>query len=203
MILVAAVVAGVLSGLFLARWKEETWQPPALRHAWLVVVFFLPQLLAFYLPVTRNLFPAPLAAASLALSQIGLFTFCLLNWRLAGMPLLAVGLLLNLAVILANGGLMPVSPETVVRLVSPEVAAQLEIGKRLGASKDILLPAEAIVFPWLADRFAPPDWIPYRFAFSVGDILIGIGAFVLLAFPTGKAASTKKGHLSHANQPNS
>lgn len=202
MILGVSVIAGILAGLFLARWKKQAWQPPALRHAWLVVVFFLPQLLAFYLPATRNLFPAPLAAASLVFSQLGLLTFCLLNWRLAGMPILAIGLLLNLVVILANGGLMPISPETVARLVSPEVLSQLEIGERLGASKDILLAPDAIVFPWLADRFAPPDWIPYRFAFSVGDIFIGMGAFVLLAFPTGNATSFKKGNLSYVNQPN-
>ncbi len=202
MILGAAVIAGILSGFLVARWKKETWQPPALRHAWLVVVFFLPQLLAFYLPATRNLFPAPLAAASLVISQLGLLIFCILNWRLAGMLILAIGLLLNLAVILANGGLMPISPDTVARLVSPEVFARLQVGERLGASKDILLAPESILFPWLADRFAPPDWIPYRFAFSIGDILIGLGAFILLAFPAGKAAFIKKGNFGYVNQPN-
>ncbi len=202
MILGVAVIAGILAGVCIAGWKKKPWQPPALRHPWLVVVFFLPQLLAFYLPATRNLFPAPLAAASLVISQLGLLTFCILNWRLAGMPILAIGLLLNLVVILANGGLMPINPETVARLVSPEVLARLQVGERLGASKDILLVPDAITFPWLADRFAPPDWIPYRFAFSLGDILIGLGAFILLAFPAGKAASIKKGNFSYVNQPN-
>lgn len=202
MILAAAVLAGILAGMCVARWKKKPWQPPALRHAWLVGVFFLPQLLAFYLPATRNYFPAPLAAASLVISQLGLLTFCILNWRLAGMPILAIGLLMNLAVILANGGLMPISPETVARLVSPEVLARLQVGERLGTSKDILLAPDAIVFPWLADRFAPPDWLPYRFAFSLGDILIGLGAFILLAFPTVKAASIQKGNFSYVNQPN-
>ncbi len=202
MILAAAVLTGILAAICIAGWKKEPWQPPAFRHSWLVVVFFVPQLLAFYLPATRNYFPAPLAAASLVISQLGLLIFCLLNWRLAGMPILAVGLLLNLVVILANGGLMPISPETVARLVSPEVLARLQFGERLGASKDILLAPEAIRLPWLADRLAPPDWIPYRFAFSVGDILIGGGAFVLLVFPAGKVASIKKGNLNNVNQPN-
>lgn len=202
MILGVAVIAGILSGLLVAGWKKEPWQPSAFRHSWLVVVFFLPQLLAFYLPATRNCFPAPLAAASLVISQLGLLTFCILNWRLAGMPILAIGLLMNLAVILANGGLMPISPETVARLVSPEVLARLQVGERLGTSKDILLAPDAIIFPWLADRFAPPDWLPYRFAFSLGDILIGLGAFILLAFPTVKAASIQKGNFSYVNQPN-
>jgi len=201
MILGLAVIAGILSGLFLARWKKETWQPPALKHSWLVLVFFLPQLLAFYLPSTRNLFPDHLVPASLVISQLGLLAFCTLNWRVAGMPVLTIGLLLNLAVILANGGFMPISTETVSRLVPPDTASKLEIGERLGASKDILLAPDEIVFPWLADRFAPPDWIPYRFAFSVGDIFIGLGAFILLAFPAGKAASIQKGSINYVNQP--
>lgn len=201
MILGAAVIAGILAGMCIAGWKKKPWQLPAFRHAWLVVVFFLPQLLTFYLPTTRNLFPAPFAAASLVISQLGLLTFCILNWRLAGMPILTIGLLLNLVVILANGGLMPISPDTVARLVSPEVLARLQVGERLGASKDILLAPDAILFPWLADRFAPPDWLPYRFAFSLGDILIGLGAFILLAFPTVKAASSQKGNFSYVNQP--
>lgn len=203
MILGVAVIAGILFGLFLAHWKKETWQPPALRHSWLVAVFFLPQLLAFFLPVTRNLFPDSLVAASLVLSQFGLLAFCILNWRTAGMPILTFGLLLNLVVILANGGLMPISTETVQRLVSPETASRLQVGERLGVSKDILLAPESIIFPWLADRFTPPDWLPYRFAFSVGDVFIGGGAFILLAFPTKKGASLQKGSVRYVDQPNS
>src|SRR5690348_13537816 len=33
----------------------------------------------------------------------------LLNWRLPGMPLLAVGLLLNIVAVVSNGGIMPYS----------------------------------------------------------------------------------------------
>ncbi len=202
MILGVAVILGILFGLFAARWKKESWQPPTLRHSWLVVVFFLPQLLAFFLPATRNLFPDPLASASLVVSQFGLFLFCILNWRTAGIPILTIGLLLNLVVILANGGFMPISTETVSRLVSPDTASQLAIGERLGVSKDILLAPHAIIFPWLADRFAPPDWISYRFAFSLGDIFIGLGAFILLVFPARQAASIQKGSVHYVNQLN-
>ncbi len=189
MILASAVVFGIVFGLLVARWNKETWRPPALSHSWLVAVFFLPQLLAFFLPATRNLFPDPLAAASLVISQCGLLLFCALNWRTAGVSILAIGLFLNLVVIFANGGFMPISTETVSHLVSPDTASQLEVGKRLGVSKDILLAPNTIIFPWLADRFTPPDWIPYRFAFSAGDIFIGLGAFILLAFPANQAAS--------------
>jgi hypothetical protein len=201
MILGVSVLAGILFSVLCAKWYRKAWQPPVFRHVWLVVVFSLPQFLAFYLPATRDIFPNQLVAASLVISQLGLLAFCLLNWQATGMPLLALGLLLNLVVILANGGFMPISTETAAQLVPADVAARLPVGERLGVTKDILLAPEAIVFPWLADRFVPPVWFLYRFAFSAGDVFIGLGAFILLAFPAGKEISLKKGNLSYVNQP--
>jgi hypothetical protein len=136
---------------------------------------------AFYIPFTRRIFPDWLASGSLVLSQITLLIFSLLNWRLPGMPLLIFGLGCNLAVILSNGGFMPLPVETASRLVSPSVIDSLELGGRISsASKDILLPGEQISLPFLSDRFVAPSFFPYRFAFSVGDVFIGLGAFWLL-----------------------
>lgn len=147
-----------------------------------MVLGFLPQMFAFYLPFTRRLYPDWLASASLVLSQLMLLVFALLNWRLPFMALLAFGLGCNLAVILANGGFMPLPVETASRLVSKSVLDGLEIGGRIGsASKDILLPEAQILLPLLADRFIPPSFFLYHFAFSLGDVFIGLGAFGLLA----------------------
>jgi hypothetical protein len=56
---------------------------------------------------------------------------------------------------------------------------RLVIGERVSsASKDILLPEANIHLPWLADRFVQS--VPYRFAFSLGDIFIATGAFWIL-----------------------
>ncbi len=201
MILGLAVIAGVLAGLFFARWTKSL--AASCPQAHLAGGCFFSATTVCLLPACHaKSFPAPLAAASLVISQLGLLTFCILNWRRAGISILTIGLLLNFVVILANGGWMPISPETVAQLVTPDAALHLEPGKRLGASKDILLAADAIVFPWLADRFAPPDWIPYRFAFSVGDIFIGAGAFILLAFPKQNTAFLQKESTHHANQSN-
>ncbi len=182
MILLTAIVIGLVAGWGYARWKGATWQSPVFKATWLVAVGFLPQFLAFYLPSTRKLFTDEAASVSLIASQILLLAFAALNIRLPGMPLLAFGLACNLAVILANGGFMPLTTDAASHLVSQTVMNRLVIGERVGsASKDILLSEAGMRLPWLADRFIPPKAIPYRFAFSLGDVFIATGTFWLLA----------------------
>jgi hypothetical protein len=178
LILLTAIIAGLLVGV-LATWRTGTkWQSPSFKHGWLVVVGFLPQFLAFFLPATRSLFPDWLAAASLVGSQVILLAFCILNRHLPGIFLITIGLGLNLIVILANGGFMPLPLETVAYLLPQETLVKLESGRRISASsKDILLPMKEISLPWLADRF----FMPFsQFVFSLGDVLIAVGTFWLL-----------------------
>jgi len=187
MVLLTAVLAGILVGWAYARWEGRTWRPPVFETTWLVVLGFLPQFFAFYFSPTRRLVPDWLASTSLVLSQVLLLAFALINRRLSGMLILMLGLGCNLLVILANGGFMPLPVETATRYISPTLLNRLEFGERIGAgSKDILLPETRIVFPWLSDRFTPPAFVPSRFAFSLGDIFIAVGAFWLLV----------KGHTS-------
>lgn len=94
--------------------------------------------------------------------------------------MLGLGLALNLLVIALNGGLMPISPETVSSITSSTAADTWEIGRRFGNTKDIVLPATEMHLGLLSDRFLLPDWVPYRVAFSLGDVLIGFGAFTLM-----------------------
>ena len=146
-----------------------------------MVLGFLPQFAAFYLPFTRRLLPDEIAAASLVCSQLALLAFALLNIHLPGMWLLTIGLCCNLSVILANGGFMPLPVETAAKLVPPSILNSLTIGERISsASKDILLPEARILLPWLSDRFVSASFMPYRFAFSLGDVLVATGAFWML-----------------------
>jgi hypothetical protein len=202
MILFFAVAAGFLAGLIRAKKEQTLWQTPELKYLWLVPIFFLPQLMAFYLPGIRNQMSDSLVSICLVSSQLGLIIFCLLNRQLPGMPVLTLGLFFNLIAIITNRGFMPISTLTAANLVPAQALANLEIGSRFGVGKDILLLREMIVFPWLADQFVPPHWFPYQFAFSLGDIFIGVGAFLLLASSPKSISTLTKGSFRDVNQSN-
>jgi Family of unknown function (DUF5317) len=188
MILLVAILAGMLVGLSIARIQKRPWTAPPLRKPWLAIIAFLPQFFIIYLPATRTHAADDLTAAGLIISLALLLVFCWFNRRLSGVWLLALGLFFNLLVTAANGGFMPISPQTASRLVSPETLAALGNGSRFGY-KDILLPTGQTRLLWLSDHFLPPEGFPYQVAFSLGDMFIAAGAFWLMV-TQGKVLET-------------
>lgn len=180
MILLSALVLGLLAGLARARWQRQSYLAPDLRDIWLALVAFVPQLVIAYLPATRELLPGWAAEALLAASLVLFLAFVWVNRRLPGMPILFAGIALNGLVMLANGGWMPISPETARHLAGGATVGISDLGQRFGA-KDVLLQTEDMRLPFLSDRFLLPDWSPYHVAFSLGDIILAIGVFWVLA----------------------
>jgi hypothetical protein len=152
-----------------------------------VLVAFIPQWFAFYLPATRDWVSDDLAAIALVSSQILLLVFAGLNRGQPGFWGLGVGLVLNLLIIVLNGGLMPISPDTVAQLVPEALPDALQIGSRFGASKDAISPVATTRLWWLSDCFLLPRWFPYQVAFSLGDVFIAAGAF-WLSWTTGNGS---------------
>jgi hypothetical protein len=179
-ILLFAVLIGMVFGLTRSYYYKRPFSLPELRFAWLVPLAFVPQWLIFYWPLTHLLPTHLLAAWALVISQVLLLLFTWANRRLVSFWVFGIGLALNLLVISLNGGLMPVSPETVQQIMPATTVHQLTLGSRVGSSKDVLLLEQQTYLAWLSDRFILPDWIPYKVAFSLGDVLIALGAFWLL-----------------------
>jgi hypothetical protein len=190
-ILLLAIAAGLLAGLAWARWRGHPYRLPELQYLWLVFVAFLPQFIFIYLPIPRRFSPDWAAAGFLLASQVMLLAFVWLNRRIFAMTVLLGGVVLNLAVMMANGGFMPISPQTASRLVSEDILRDVHSGSRFGA-KDILLNPEETRFEWLADRLLLPSWVPYQVAFSLGDVFIALGVFWLLIQPASSLQFRKQ-----------
>lgn len=180
MILAAAVVIGLAAGFIRAWIGKRPYRPVTLRLPGLVLFAFIPQWIAFYQSRTGVRLPDSWVPVLLVGSLIVLLIFAWLNRKLPGFWILGAGLLLNFIVIVANGGWMPISPETVRNLNPGAPESSWQIGKRLGGGKDIVLPVADTHLWFLSDRFLFPEWMPYRVAFSLGDVFIALGAFWLL-----------------------
>ncbi len=179
MILLSAIGLGLLVGFGRARWSGRNYGLFPLRHTWMAVLAFLPQLLMTAVAKYYWNLSDQIIGLTLIVSLVIFLGFVWLNLRAPGMPLLLGGLTLNLAVMLANGGLMPINPQTASRLVSEEKRQTQMLGDRFG-QKDVLLLKQDTHLELFSDRFLPPDWFPYQVAFSLGDICIGAGAFWFL-----------------------
>lgn len=191
MILLIALAAGLAAGVVLARWRGHSYQPPELRISWLAFLAFLPQFILLYLPYFRIRVSDQVSAVCLLASLLIFLGFAWVNRGLPGMSILLIGLALNLTVMAANGGFMPISPHTAGQLVPDGALLDFQSGDRFGV-KDIYLPPLDTRFEWLADRFLTPAWFSYRAAFSLGDVFIAIGAFGLLAW-TGLPEKNNRG----------
>jgi len=195
-ILLLGIVSGLLAGVLRAALRRCPYRLPIVRGFGLVLIAFVPQFLAFYAPVIPELVTMPMAAMALVSSQTLLLGFIWLNKANRAFWLLGVGLAMNLTAILANRGLMPISLETLQQLAPEIPVAAWKIGARFGTTKDIILAPDQIRLEWLADRFIAPAWFPQRVAFSLGDVLIAIGAFWLF-WQAGKCQRHVQAQMLH------
>ena len=125
------------------------------------------QLVLFARPVAEQVGAAgpPLYVASTIVVLVAL----LRNILQPGFALIAVGAVANLVAVLANGGAMPSDPHAWLALTGE---AQLPV---TGFSNSVLM-GPGTNFAFLGDIFVFPRPLPLANVFSVGDLLIAIGA---------------------------
>ncbi len=169
-LLLSAIFFGLLISLVRAKFKGRQLMVPEFEWLWLA-----PVAVAFQILILRSGTDS-LVAAGLVISQAFLLLFAWFNRKQSGFSLLTFGLALNLLVITLNGGLMPITPQMVAKL---NISSDFwEIGGRLGAGKDIVLPIAQTKLWVLSDRFflSFPGNL-YRVAYSPCDVLIALGVF--------------------------
>ena len=166
MFILYGVVAGLLVGL-LAGGRIEHLGDVRFRLAPLALLALAIQIVLFS-PLANGV-PESAARATYVVSTALVGVVVLANWRLAGLPLIAVGAALNLAAILANGGAMPASPSALAAL-----------GMGIGGNTNSVVVDHPALEP-LTDIFALPAWLPLANVFSVGDVLIGVGVAIAIA----------------------
>jgi Family of unknown function (DUF5317) len=101
------------------------------------------------------------------------------NLNVPGLPLVALGAIFNLVAIVANEGIMPT---TYAALAAAGLSAED------GFSNSAVV-ADPAVAP-LTDIFAMPPWLPFANVFSIGDVLIGLGIVLVIAFGMRGGAQT-------------
>ena len=167
MILALAVPVGLLVGSLLGG-RLDNLAGLRIRWAWLAVAG-----LAFQAVLFSEAGASAVGGAAPALyvaSTAAVLAAVLRNLRLAGMPIVALGSVSNLAAILANGGRMPT---TAAALATAGLDGP-------GAYTNSVVLDNPPLGP-LTDILAIPAGIPLANVFSVGDVLIAIGIVVVIA----------------------
>ncbi len=177
MVLLWAILLGLLIGLVRHRTLAHLAQLK-LRASWLVLLAVLIQILI--LPLGQG--AKPLVTWGMESFHIGsyllLLLFAVLNYRERALWPMALGMLSNFIVITANGGHMPASIDAL------RAAGRIATVEKLltdGVSGNVILMSEQTKLNFLGDIFWLPGWVPWANAFSVGDLLLGVGVIWLLA----------------------
>jgi hypothetical protein len=177
-----AIIALVIIVALLRGGSLRNFAAVELRWLPLVIAGFALQLLIFT-PFAQSPLVAfatlPIYVVSLALLAIWVAA----NWRIPGMALIAIGLALNIAVIAANGGHMPVSPEG-ARLAGQYEALAADDPR---TSKHLLMASEQVRLWLLSDILVIPQGVPGASVLSIGDLALTVGIAILCYSTTLRA----------------
>ena len=166
MILGLAVVLAVVAGTVLGG-RISALADLHIRCSWLIAIAITAQVVAF--PSALPWHTSDTLATWLWVGSYALLVLAtVVNGHIPGMRFVAIGMGFNLAAILANGGHMP---------ALPEAAAQAGLATGVDNNSETLADPQLAM---LVDRWAAPEWVPLANVFSIGDVLLFVGAFALV-----------------------
>jgi uncharacterized protein DUF5317 len=172
-VIVLAIIAGLVAGGSIHRFAE-------LRLRWWLLAPVGFALQGVPLPDGRHGGDLVIRMIVFGASYVLVLAFAVRNWRIAGVPMIVVGLLLNGMVVTANGG-MPVSRGAL------EASGQGEVLHLLledEGAKHHLLDDDDVLTP-LGDVIAVPA--PVGQVVSVGDVFVYAGlVWLILAVMRGR-----------------
>ena len=169
--LLIATLAAVAMGGSLDAWAEQR------VRWWPLVLLGLGVQLPLYSPPFDTWPPVVAAGPLLGLVTMALVVVVLV--RNATGPvryaclLAALGITLNLTVMLANGGWMPRAEELISLLGDGGIRAA---GQPDMVATNTAPMGSATRLAWLADWIAQPSWLPMANLVSIGDLLLSAGA---------------------------
>ncbi len=175
MFLLLALLCGIIVGWTRGGSLVKLAQLP-LRCGWLILVAFSLQIFIFSPQFEGLGWSDRLGPVLYIASNLLLLLAAGLNLSLSGMKIFGLGLLLNFLVIATNGGYMPASPDDLARA---GLAYEAELLRAKGHLTNATILTSETRLPFLADVLFLPSWLPLSNVFSIGDVFIGIGAFIL------------------------
>ncbi|MBO8128171.1 MAG: DUF5317 domain-containing protein [Peptococcaceae bacterium] len=173
-----SIVVALLRGKDLSRFAlQDRFKAP-----WLVILALVLRVLLYIPPITEYALQLRITPYLNPVPYFLMVLFVIVNLHLKlirpALILLGFGTLLNLVTVLANGGFMPTRLDMMIYTdtASPEIIAKLQQG--IPDCHTILMD-ESSRLTFLADNFPLPLPHPFAAVFSIGDAIIGIGAFWL------------------------
>jgi hypothetical protein len=170
--IIALVYLAVLASVPLARGRITALADLQLRLPGLALAAIVIQV------VVISLLPGGVHAIHTTLhigSYFLLGAFAFANRRIAGVPIIALGGLLNFIAIAANGGVMPADANAVASLSHKTAKGDFANSQVLAHPK----------LQFLGDVFATPANWPLHNVFSIGDIVLVFGVAVLIHVACG------------------
>jgi hypothetical protein len=155
-------------------------------------------LIALGMVLQLSLFSSPLGAAlgdlapiAYVASNVMVLVAVGINLAIRGLAFVLLGGLSNVVAVVANGGYMPVSADAL------RAMSRLPQG---GYSNSVLV--EHVNLAPLTDIFAMPTFVPAANVFSVGDVLIGVGAAIAIVMAMhGRGPLDPEGPAPTATEP--